>query len=121
MFDVIKEMHTLSNLPYEKLCEIAVKEKSPLNARRPSKVEVITAIIAGRVIAYMDWRDDFAQRTANKSNSRTKCRIEDQNGNQYYVELTNDQIRFMGWCHDNDIDLSDSDLYEMDDVEWEAP
>lgn len=121
MFDVIKEMHTLSNLPYEKLCEIAVKEKSPIGERQPSKVEVITAIIAGRVVAYMDWKEDFFQRMNNKSNPRTKCRIEDQYNNNHYVELTDEQIRFMNWCNDNDIYPSNSILYEMDDIEWEAP
>lgn len=121
MFDVINEMRTLSNLSYEELCEIAVKENSPVGMLRPSKVEIITAIIAGRVIAYMDWRDDFAQRMVNKSNSRAKYCIEDQFGNRYYVELTDEQIRFMNWCHANEINLGDCDLYEMGVVEWEAP
>lgn len=121
MFDVIEEMHSLSNLSFEKLCEIAIKEKAPIGSRRLSKVEIITAIIAGRVVAHMDWRKDFFQRMTNKSNPRTKCRIEDQYNNNHYVELTDEQIRFMNWCDDNNIDPSNSTLYEMEDIEWEAP
>ena len=122
MFNVIKEMHSLSSLPFNELCEIAVKEKSPISSGQISKVELITTIIVGRAINHIEWENEFKQKTRTESNPRAKYRLEDQYNNSHYLELTKDQEKFFIWCYNNNIDISNSELVEMDDsIIWEAP
>ena len=122
MFNIIEMMHSLNPYSYEELCKIAVKENAPIfpkNNHNPSKIELITAIVVNRAIDLTKYGEKIFQK---KSNSRSKYRLEDQYSNSYFLELTEEQATFFMWCVNNDIDVSHSELTEMDnDIVWEKP
>lgn len=109
MFDVIKMMHSLSNRSFEELLALSISEGAQ-SCSKPSKIEIITAIIANRV---------------EKANSfvpdRTRYRFRELDGTEHYVMLTPEQERFMRWNHDNAIDYDNVDIDVIEEIEWETP
>ena len=109
MFDVVKMMHTLSRLPFEELLTLSISEGSQ-SCSKPSKIELITAIIANR---------------AAKANSfvpdRTRYHFREMDGTEHYIMLTPEQERFMRWNHDNAIDYDNIDIDVIADIDWETP
>ena len=109
MFDAIKMMHTLSNLPFEELLALSITEGAQ-SCSKPSKVEIITAIIANRAAMTNSFVPD-----------RTRYRFREMDGTEHYVMLTPEQERFMRWNHDNAIDYDSIDIDVIADIKWETP
>ena len=109
MFDVIKMMHTLSNLPFEELLALSISEGAQ-SCSKPSKIEIITAIIANRV-----------EKANNFVPDRTRYRFRETDGTEHYVMLTDEQERFMRWNYDKAIDYNNIDIDVIEDIEWETP
>ena len=109
MFDAIRMMHTLSNLPFEELLTLSIAEGAQ-SCSKPSKIELITAIIANR-----------AALTNNFTPDRTRYRFREMDGTEHYVMLTPEQVRFMRWNHDNAIDYDNIDIDVIKDIDWETP
>lgn len=109
MFDVIKMMHTLSHLSFEELLTLSISEGAQ-SCSKPSKIELITAIIANRVA-----------RANNFVPDRTRYRFREMDGTEHYVMLTPEQERFMRWNHDNAIDYDNIDIDVIEDIDWETP
>lgn len=109
MFDVIKMMHSLSNRSFEELLVISISEGAQ-SCSKPSKVELITAIIANRVA---------------KANSlvpeRTRYHFREMDGTEHYVMLTPEQERFMRWNYDNAVDYDNINIDIIEDINWETP
>lgn len=119
MMNPIDEMHKLSNMSYDELCRIATNKLGFYpNGRKYSKVEVITYIVAQMAI-----RDYFGDNlaTANEREHERKCYVLDGEDGTYHVMLTKEQIDFMYWCADKEINFYDINIDEMHDIEWEKP
>lgn len=109
MFDVIKMMHTLSHLPFEELLALSATEGAQ-SCSKPSKIEIITAIIANR-----------AAMSNNSVPDRTRYCFREMDGTEHYVMLTPEQERFMRWNYDNAIDYDHIDIDVIEDIKWETP
>ena len=109
MFDVIKMMHSLSHLPFEELLALSASEGAQ-SCSKPSKIEIITAIIANRAAMANSFVPD-----------RTRYCFREIDGTEHYVMLTPEQERFMRWNHDNAIDYDNIDIDVIKDIEWETP
>lgn len=109
MFDVIKMMHTLSHLSFEELLTLSISEGAQ-SCSKPSKIELITAIIANRVAM----ANSFVP-------YRTRYRFRELDGTEHYVMLTHEQERFMQWNHDNAIDYDNINIDIIEEIEWETP
>ena len=115
MFDVIKMMHSLSDRSFEELLALSISEGAQSTAH-PSKVELITAIIAHR--SYMV--DRFIPPKEATTN-RTPYRITETDGSEYYLQLTDEQERFLKWNVKHGIDYDRDEVEILDDIEWETP
>ena len=109
MFDVIKMMHALSHLPFEELLALSISEGSQ-SCSKPSKIELITAIIANRAV-----------KANNSAPDRTRYCLREMDGTEHYVMLTYEQERFLRWNHDNAIDYDNIDIDVIEDIDWETP
>ena len=109
MFDVIKMMHSLSNRSFEDLLTIAISEGAQ-SCSKPSKIEIITAIIANRV-----------EKANNFVPDRTPYRITEADGSEHYLQLTDEQERFLKWNVDHCIDYDRNEVKILDDIDWETP
>ena len=109
MFDVVEMMHSLSNKSFEELLALSILEGAQ-SCSKPSKIELITTIIANRV---------------EKANSfvpdRFGYRFREKDGTEHYVMLTPDQERFMRWNEDHAINYNNIDIDIIDEIEWETP
>jgi len=115
MFDVIKMMHTLSHKSFEELLTLSIAEGSQ-SCSQPSKVELITTIIANRAARAMAMANDSAP-----DRTRTRYRFCENDGTEHYVMLTPEQERFMRWNHDNAINYDCMDIDIIEDINWETP
>ena len=111
MFDVIKMMHSLSHLSFEELLALSVSESSQ-SCSKPSKVELITAIIANR--AYM------ADHPTPAQEERRNFRLHTEDTTRY-LRLTDEQAAMLDWCIEREINFYDAELEEMEDIRWETP
>ena len=109
MFDVIKMMHALSHLPFEELLALSASEGAQ-SCSKPSKIEIITAIIANRAAMANSVVPD-----------RTRYHFREMDGTEHYVMLTPEQERFMRWNHNNAIDYDSIDIDVIEDIKWETP
>lgn len=109
MFDAIKMMHTLSNLPFEELLTLSISEGAQ-SCSKPSKIEIITAIIANRAAMGND-----------STPERTRYCLCEEDGTKHYVMLTPEQKRFMQWNYNNAINYDNIDIDIIKDIEWETP
>ena len=109
MFDVVKMMHSLSHQSFEELLALSILEGAQ-SCSKPSKIELITAIIANRV---------------EKANSfvpdRMRYCFREIDGTEHYVMLTPEQERFMQWSHDNAINYNNIDIDMIEEIDWETP
>ena len=115
MFDVIKMMHSLSNRSFEDLLTIAISEGAQ-SCSKPSKIEVITAIIANR-----SYRAARFTPPKEATTNRTPYRITEADGSEHYLQLTDEQERFLNWNVEHCIDYDRDEVEILDDIEWETP
>lgn len=109
MFDVVEMMHSLSHKSFEELLALSILEGAQ-SCSKPSKIELITAIIANRVAKANSFVPD-----------RMRYRFREMDGTEHYVMLTPDQERFMQWNCDNVINYDNIDIDVIEDIEWETP
>lgn len=120
MLNPINEMRRLSSLPYEHLLHTAIANCGFCpNGERFSKVEIITYIVAITAI-----RDRFADMIAHpqeEKSNRTPYRITEGDGSEHYLQLTDEQERFLKWNVDHGIDYDRDEVEILDDIDWETP
>lgn len=109
MFDAIKMMRALPNLPFEELLALSASEGAQ-SCSKPSKIEIIIAIIANRAAMGNSFVPD-----------RTRYRFREMDGTEHYVMLTPEQERFMRWNSDNAIDYDNINIDVIGDIDWETP
>lgn len=105
MFDAIKMMHSLYHLSFEELLTLSISEGCQ-SCSKPSKVELITAIIANRAYTAQEERRNFRLHTEDTTR---------------YLRLTDEQAAMLDWCIDREINFYDAELEEMEDIQWETP
>ena len=120
MLNPINEMRRLSSRSYDDLLRVATTNYGfcPNGARGVSKVELITYIVTVTAI-----RDQFADMIAHpqeEKSDRTRFII-DNDGDTHHVMLTKEQIDFMDWCFNKNIDFSCAGAEKIKDVDWETP
>ena len=120
MLNPINEMRRLSSRSYEDLLRVATANYGFCpNGGRVSKVELITYIVTVTAI-----RDQFADMIAHpqeKKNGRTPYRITDADDSEHYLQLTDEQERFLKWNVDHCINYDMSEVEILDDIDWETP
>lgn len=114
MFDAVAMMRSLSNYSYQNLLLIAHEEEVSV-CNKFSKVELICAIVANRAAAFR-CIDNCA-----KSNGRDRYRIVTIDNEYYYVKLTPDQLKFVEWAIDNNVNFYDAECENVSDIKWEEP
>jgi hypothetical protein len=124
MFDVIEMMHSLNTKSYEELCKIALDEMAPILAHTsPSKVELITCIIAARTVKLSNFKSDLDKKVNDTTEERGRYIIHDtMYDRDFYVNLTESQKNFWDWCVENNIDFDYMAIHEVDsEIVWETP
>lgn len=120
MLNPINEMRRLSSRSYEDLLRIATTNYGFCpNGARFSKVEIITYIVAITAV-----RDRFADKIAHSQeerNGRTPYRITEADGSEHYLQLTDEQERFLKWNVEHCIDYDRDEVEILDDIDWETP
>lgn len=114
MFDVIEMMHSLSNRSFSDLEAIGAFEGVHV-CNKCSKIELICAIIANRAANPIKHNNNKPTKD-NRKKYCLHCREDD-----YYLELTKEQVSFADWCIDHSIDFDFVNIDEMNNIEWEMP
>ena len=121
MLNPINEMRRLSSRSYEDLLRVATANYGFCpNGARVSKIELITYIVTAAAI-----RDQFADmmiaHPQEKKDNRTPYRITGSDNSEHYLQLTDEQERFLKWNVDHCINYDRSEVEILDDIDWETP
>ena len=119
MLNPIVEMRRLHCKSYHELMQIAITNYGFCpDGKNVSKVELITYIIA---LAVMSGEMDPMASQENKNDNKRTRFIFDNDGATYHVMLTKEQVDFMDWCLDHEINFYNIDIREALDIDWEKP
>ena len=98
-------------------------KKRGINPYKISRENLIGMIIAHD--AYYEGKEDARRETSkpvkvNLLEKRAKYHFTD-NGDNYYLELTDSQVRFFEWLKDYGISPYDSELEAIEEMDFTAP
>ena len=119
MLNPIYEMRRLNCMPYQNLMQIAIDKYSFCpDCKNVSKVELITYIIASA--AMHGDKEHMTSQEGKSDNKRTRF-VLNSNGDTFHIMLTKEQIDFLDWCFENNIDFGDAIADKIQEVHWEMP
>lgn len=123
MLNPIDEMRKLSLKSYDELLRIATNNCGFCpNGKKYSKIEVITYIVSNAAIRsyFGDRLNNLTEAAADCEHERKRYVLYDENAT-HHVMLTKEQVDFMYWCADKEINFYNLAIEEPFEIEWEKP